>query len=178
MASGGTDYYDRKTHEWHDTVMVIYEYEPVSGPVRAFYQALTTNSNRGNFEAFLGDKGTLVVSEAGGQTAVYRERLAPEWGKWVKLGYLAQRGEKKDTRPGGALDVSETVEPSRYRLPVTFDEPRHKPHLENFVNAIRGKGRLNCPAEIGFETAVSVFKVHDAVESSRKLDFTPEEFIA
>ena len=26
VASGGTDYYDKKTHEWYDTVMAIYEF--------------------------------------------------------------------------------------------------------------------------------------------------------
>ena len=47
MASGGTDYYDKKTHEWYDTVMAIFDFETKEGIVRAFYQMLTTNSNQG-----------------------------------------------------------------------------------------------------------------------------------
>jgi len=35
---------------------------------------------------------------------------------------------------------------------------------------------LNCPAEIGYETAVAVLKVNQAVEAGRKLTFRPEEF--
>ena len=45
IASGGIDYW--KGHEWYDTVMAIYEYETKAGPVRAFYQTLTTNSANG-----------------------------------------------------------------------------------------------------------------------------------
>ncbi|HIB05193.1 MAG TPA: gfo/Idh/MocA family oxidoreductase, partial [Candidatus Marinimicrobia bacterium] len=43
MASGGTDYYDKKTHEWYDTVMALFEYDTPEGKVRAFYQTITTN---------------------------------------------------------------------------------------------------------------------------------------
>ena len=48
--------------------------------------------------------------------------------------------------------------------------------LENFFNAVRGKGKLNCPAEVGYESAVSVLKVNEAVEAGCKLEFKPEEF--
>jgi len=59
---------------------------------------------------------------------------------------------------------------------VRFDDPYHKPHLENFFDAIRGKAKLNCPVEIGYETAVTVLKVNEAVEAARKLNFKPAEF--
>ena len=45
FASGGADYYP--TREWYDNVMVIYEYDTSYGPVRAFYQTLTTTSAGG-----------------------------------------------------------------------------------------------------------------------------------
>ena len=38
--------------------------------------------------------------------------------------------------------------------------------------------KLNCPAEIGYETAVTVLKVNEAVEAAKRLDFKPEEFKA
>ena len=41
---------------------------------------------------------------------------------------------------------------------------------------MRGKGTLNCPAEIGYETAVAVLKVNEAIEAKTRLAFTPEEF--
>jgi hypothetical protein len=63
-------------------------------------------------------------------------------------------------------------------MAVKMDKPFHQTHLENFFDAIRGQARLNCPAEIGYETAVAVLKVNEAVEAARKLNFTPEEFKA
>jgi hypothetical protein len=55
-------------------------------------------------------------------------------------------------------------------------DPYHKPHLENFFNAIRGNAKLNCPAEVGYETAVTVLKVNEAIEANQRLAFNPEEF--
>ena len=54
--------------------MAIYEFETAKGIVRAFYQTLTTNSSQGYFERFMGDQGTLVISESAGRRGVYREQ--------------------------------------------------------------------------------------------------------
>lgn len=177
MASGGTDYYDKKTHEWYDTVLVIYEYETQQGKVRAIYQTITTNSNQGYYEIFMGDEGTLLISESAGRGAIFREPAAPEWNKWVKMGYLSAPQEEEQTAQTGAvLDVRETVAPPAHELPVKFNDPYHKPHLENFLDAIGGRAELNCPPEVGYETAVTVLKVNQAVETGSKLLFRPREF--
>ena len=176
LASGGTDYYDKKTHQWYDTVMAIYEYKTEDGYVRAYYQTLTTNSSEGYFENFLGDQGTLHISESASRGGVYREQSAPEWGKWVDMGYLEAPKEEKPEETTAVLDVRETVRPPEHKIPIKFTDLYHKPHLENFFNAIRGKEELNCPAEIGYETAVAVLKVNDAIEAGKKLFFKPEEF--
>ena len=179
MASGGTDYYDKQTHEWYDNVMAIYEYKTSQGTIRAFYQTITTNSSQGYFETFMGDEGTLIISESAGRGAVYREASAPEWDKWVKAGYVNEPAKKEEKPESGAvLDVRETMAPPAYELPVKMEKLYHQPHLENFFDAIRGRAELNCPAEIGYETAVTVLKVNEAVEADRKLDFKPGEFTA
>ena len=49
-------------------------------------------------------------------------------------------------------------------------------NLENFFDAIRGKAKLTCPAEIGYETAVTVLKVNEAIAAGKKLEFKPEDF--
>jgi hypothetical protein len=59
-----------------------------------------------------------------------------------------------------------------------MDKLYHQPHLENFFDAVRGKAKLNCPAEVGYETAVTILKVNAAVEAAHRLDFKPEEFKA
>ena len=186
IATGGTDYYDKANHEWYDTVMAVYEYEyeyekDKKGTVRAFYQAITTNSAWGYYEAFMGDQGTLEISEAYARGELYREPESPNWDKWVKKGYLIAPiepvEEEKEPESEAFLDVRRTVARPAYEIPVVMDKPYHQPHLENFFNAIRDRNvKLNCPPEVGYETAVAVLKVNEAVEAARKLSFKPEEF--
>ena len=176
MASGGTDYYDSQTHEWYDTVMAMFEYDTPKGLVRAFYQTITTNSNMGYFENFMGDQGTLQISESAGRAAIYREQSAPLCDKWVDKNFLNAPEEEAPNVNGAVLDVRETVAPPKYELPVTFNDPYHKPHLENFFNSIRGKDTLNCPAEVGYETAVAVLKVNEAVEKASLVKYDRNEF--
>ena len=181
MASGGIDYW--KGHDWYDNVMVIYEYPVGDRTVRAFYQTITTNSANGYYEVFMGDEGTLEISEASGRGTVYREAGVPaeNWEKWVKMGFIKEPDKKEEEKPAGeaVLDVRESPKPPSYDIPVTLEgKPYHQPHLENFFDAVRGKAKLNCPAEIGYETAVTVLKVNEAVAADRKLEFKPEEFKA
>ncbi|MHC4145850.1 MAG: Gfo/Idh/MocA family oxidoreductase [Planctomycetota bacterium] len=180
MASGGVDYW--KGHDWYDNVMVIYEYDLGGRTVRAFYQTITSNSAKGYFETFMGDEGTLEISEASGRGTVFRETWVPaeNWEKWVKMGYISVP-EKKEEAPepaaGTVLDVRESPKPPSYDIPVGMEgKAYHQPHLENFFDAIRGKAELNCPAQIGYETAVTVLKVNDAVAAGRKLEFKPTDF--
>jgi len=181
LASGGRDYFSQETHEWYDTVMAIYEYETAQGPARAYYQTQTTNGSQGYFENFMGDQGTLVLSEseAGYRGSIYRQPEAPPWDEWVRRGYVtAPRVQvaKKEIEINSLLDVRESVSPDEHGIPIEFHDPYHKPHLENFFNAIRGLEALNCPPEIGYETAVSVLKVNEAIEAGKRLYFSPEEF--
>jgi predicted dehydrogenase len=179
MASGGTDYYPKETHEWYDTVLATYEYETPGGIVRAHYKTQTVNGSLGYFEQFMGDQGTLVISESAGLGAVYREKTnAPSWDEWVRKGYLTEPRllEVKAESENESLDVRETISPDEHKIPVAFNDPYHKPHLENFFSAVRGAAKLNCPAEVGYESAVAVLKVNEAVEARRTLEFRPEEF--
>jgi len=182
MASGGTDYYDKATHEWYDTVMAIYEYETPRGMVRAHYKTQTTNGSLGYFEQFMGDQGTLVLSESSQIGALYREKTqAGPWDEWVRKGYLTEPKileSKAEDLTQGALDVRETISPDEHKIALPFFDPYHKPHLENFFNAVRGLEKLNCPAEIGYESAVAVLKVNEAVEAKKTLYFKAEEFLA
>lgn len=180
IASGGIDYHDPATHEWYDTVMAIYEYDTEAGKARAYYQTQTTNGSQGYFEDFMGDQGTLLISESeannGGR--LYRAPNAPPWDEWVRKGYISApkiQGPKSEAQEV-ALDVRESVSPDEHRVPIVFRDPYHKPHLENFFNSIRGTAKLHCPAEVGYETAVTVLKVNDAVEANRRLSFSSDEF--
>jgi predicted dehydrogenase len=179
-ASGGTDYHDPATHEWYDTVMAIYEYETKEGPARAYYQTQTTNGSQGYFENFMGDQGTLVISEseANNPGLLYRDPNAPAWDEWIRKGYVSapKLQELKQEDDGVVLDVRESVSPDQHRVPVVLRDPYHQPHLQNFFDSIRGTATLHCPAEVGYETAVTVLKVNEAIEAKRRLSFRAEEF--
>jgi predicted dehydrogenase len=179
LASGGSDYY--KDREWYDNVMLIYEFEMEQGMARAMYQVQTTTKHGGFYEAFMGDDGSLQISEVPqrGNWAM-REAHAPEWDTLVKDGLLQTEKppiQKVDTR-NIFLDVRVTAEAGRWPLPVELAKPAHQPHLENFFNAIRHGVPLNCPPEVGYETAVAVLAVNEAVESRRLLRFRPDQFKA
>jgi len=176
IASGGTDYW--KGHDWYDNVMAIYEYQTAAGTIRALYQTITTNSSEGYFEKFMGDEGTLVISEASNRGSIYREDWVKEdkWEQWAKKGYVIKTNNENQPNNNAVVDARASVPAAKYDLPVTMDKPYHQPHLENFFDAIRGKAKLNCPAETGYETAVTVLKVNQAVEAQKRLNFSPDEF--
>jgi predicted dehydrogenase len=180
MASGGLDHLDPKTHEWYDTVMAIYEYETPAGTVRAYYQTQTHNGSQGYFENFMGNQGTLVISEseANNPGFLYRDPNAPAWDEWVQRGYVSapKIQEVKEKDEEAALDVRESVSPDLHRVPVVLRDPYHQPHLQNFFDAVRGEAKLNCPAEVGYESAVTVLKVNEAIDAKQRLSFRPEDF--
>ncbi len=181
IASGGNLYHDPKTHEWYDTVMVVYDYDTALGPAKAFYQTQTTNGSQGYYESFMGDQGTLLISESEVNYAgtLYRDPNAPAWDEWVQKGYISAPKEqevKAKGESGAIADVRESVAPDQHLVPVSLRDPYHQPHLQNFFDAVRGKAKLNCPSEVAFETAVAVLKVNEAVEAKSRLAFKPEEF--
>jgi hypothetical protein len=104
MASGGTDYYKS---EWYDNILSIYEYDTPSGTVRAFYQVLNTTGHGGFYETFMGDEGSIVVSEDSRIGEFFREPTAKkrEW-----------EAESETTDKGGQqafqLKIGETLDPS------------------------------------------------------------------
>jgi len=179
IASGGVDYY--KNREWFDNVMAIFEFDTPEGKARAFYQVQTTTKHGGFYETFMGENGSIVMSEVSqkGNWAM-REAHAPEWDSLVKEGLLKSETapiQKIDTK-NIFLDVRVTEEAGRWPFPVELAKPAHQPHLENFFSAVRNGIPLNCPAEIGYESAVAVLKVNEAVRLKRLLKFSPEQFKA
>jgi predicted dehydrogenase len=176
IAAGGTDYY--KGREWHDNVMAIFDYETPEGTARAFYQVLTTTSAGGGYyEQFMGDEGSVKISENPALTRVYREDRAPEWDRWVQMNYLRKTATNVEPSQQTKVDVRETAPLVAYELPIVLDKPLHQPHLENFFDAVRGRGKLNCDAAHAFESEAAIFKVNPAVDARRSLDFTPADFV-
>jgi predicted dehydrogenase len=179
VASGGVDYY--KGREWYDNVMAIFEFETAGGAARALYQVQTTTKHGGFYETFMGDDGSLVISEVAqrGNWAM-REAHAPEWDSLVKEGLLLSEApaiQKVDTR-NVFVDVRVTAEAGRWPIPVDLAKPAHQPHLENFFGAVRNGTPLSCPADLAYESAVAVQRVNDAVRAKSLIRFRAGEFKA
>ncbi len=179
VASGGLDFY--KDWEWYDNVMAIYEFETKEGTARAFYQVQTTTQHGGFYETFMGENGSLVLSEIPerGNWAM-REPHAPEWDSLAKAGLLQSETVpiRKSATKNIYVDVRVTAEAGRWPLPVELAKPAHQPHLENFFDAVRGGAKLNCPSELAYESCVAVLKANEAVKARRVMEFRPEQFKA
>jgi predicted dehydrogenase len=184
FATGGVDYY--KTHEWYDNVMVIYEFPLDHGAVRAFYQVQTaTSSGGGYFENFMGDEGSITISENPKLTKVFREDRAPEWDQWVKQNYLIKTAAPAEPeQKSGVVDIRETKALAAYEVPGILNKPIHQPHLENFFNTITGApaydgkpSRLTCDGRHAFISEIPIYHVNPAVAARKVITFKPEDFV-
>lgn len=173
MATGGLDYY--KNHDWYDNAMVIYEYPLAEGVARAFYQVQTTTSAGGGyFEQFMGDEGTIKMSENPSITKIYREDRAKSWDELVAKNYL-RASATAPVSDADKVDVRETAPLLQYDIPVSFTKKIHQPHLENFFNAIRGTAKLNCPADEAFRSEYVIHKANEAVAAQKMIAITRQE---
>ncbi len=181
-ASGGVDYY--KEHEWFDNAMCIYEYKltsPDNQPytARAFYQVQTTTSAGGGyFEYFMGDQGSIKLSENPSITQLFREANAPDWAEFIQKNYVMLKKSPAAAEADVKVDVRESKVLETYALPVTFNKAIHQPHLENFFDAIRGKAKLNCPADEAFRSESVIHKASEAIAARKTLEITPADYEA
>ncbi len=175
MASGGNDYY--KNHDWYDNAMVVYEFDTPEGTARAFYQVQTTTSAGGGyFEMFMGDEGTIKMSENPNVTKLYREDRAPVWDELVGKNYLRASAVAKPASDADKVDVRETAPLLEYEIPVSFNKKIHQPHLENFFNAIRDKNvKLNCPADEAFRSEYIIHKANEAIAAQKTIAISKAE---
>lgn len=175
LAAGGTNYYEGR--EWEDNVIAIYEYPGPEGMIRGHYRVLNTTSHGGYYETFMGDEGTMVISEDINKGFFFREARAArrEWEDESEK-IEAMGTEAIELKLGETLTAEGKKDPEGQKLLEMSQKPVHQLHLENFFNAIQGNGELTCPPEVGYETAVAVLRTHDAVDSGCRLEFKPEEF--
>jgi hypothetical protein len=145
--------------------------------VRAFYQVQTTTSAGGGyFEYFMGDEGSLKMSENPKLSTIFREARAPSWDEWVHRKYIAAQ-QAPSVAPTDAVkvDVRETAALDSYEIPVFFNKAIHQPHLENFFKAVRGETKLNCPADEAFASEFVIFKANEAITQRKTIDINPAE---
>ena len=178
-AVGGNDYYNR---EMNDNVMAIYEFKTHEGLInRAYYQVLTTSSRGGFYEQFMGENGSLTISEIAARgNAAQREvrEGVPKWEPFAKMGLVlpVKKPVSASVTSNAAIDVRVTAEADGWPLPVDLLKPAHMPHLENFFAAVRHGEKLNCPADLAYESAVAVLAANRSVAERKTITFKPEDF--
>lgn len=177
-AIGGIYYYD-DGREWPDNVMVTYEYESPEGKAQAFYQVLNTTSYGGYYEAFMGDEGTLMISEDETKGYMVREAAASrrDWESEAEM-IETGSGQALQLQIGASRAARGETDSEDLGWEADLQKPIHQPHIENFLAAIRGDAELTCPVEDAFRTCVAVLKVNEAIEAGRKLALTEEDYRA
>ena len=172
VASAGLDYY-RDGREWYDSMMAIYEYPTPAGRVRAFYEVLNTTSYGGYYETFMGDRGTINISEDPSK-GFYVPEPTVQPPEWVDLAHrVDQMGASAIQLIG---ETRELKQEHKEALGASTQKPNYQLHLENFFNAVRTGSALSCPAELAYETTVSVLRANDAAEGNSRLPFAAGEF--
>jgi len=158
FAAAGRDYYD--FGDWYDNIACIlewdYAWEGETRTVRGEYDIVTMSEDRGFFEVFTGDEGGLTISQHADKGGLRRQKGAP-YADWEKELQGDGRAYPPIPYPGEA-------------------KPVHQYHLENFFEAVRGRAKLTCPAEVGFVAAVAALKANESAEAGRRLDLTPDDF--
>jgi hypothetical protein len=141
----------------------------------------------------MGVEGTLNISEAPPRCRVFAESWLPPddkgnhlWKKWQDKGYVTMlEAEKPKEEPGGG-GMSDLLKlykasspPMQFLMNIGESTTYHGPHLKNFFDAVRGKGKLNCSGEIGYETAVQVLKINQLLDAKQAAgSFQADDFKA
>lgn len=187
FASGGIDYYTEKNRDWYDNVLATYVYQTkqddVAHTVRGFYQVLNTTSFGDYYETFMGDEGTLVISEDTRKGYYFREPTSNVRRQWEDEAETvsAMGREAIELKVGESLSAKGDDDPEAQQLLADVNKPPHQLHLENFFNAVRAGGKkemLSCPAEVGYATAVAVLAANRSIDDNKQIDFEPDQFEA
>ena len=183
-AIGGKDVFTPE-RETYDNVMCLYEFEMPDGKVnRAYYQVVSSNGRGGFYEQFMGENATLTIAEISACGNTVQRELRPggfsnsQWQKFIDDGLILPVREpvKKAVTSDVNVDVRVSAQATGNPLAIELNKPAHMPHLENFFAACRHGEKLNCPADLAYESAVAVLAANRAVEERRTIYFKPEEF--
>ena len=189
-AAGGRDYYD--FFDWYDNVSCLFEWDyawqGVTKTVRGAYRISTTDEG-GFYEAFLGDEGSLAISEMAGIGGIRREwgpdsiwaTPRAEWTRRLRMFVInpTLQLDLTEARRCVAFPFRNFEDLALVSVPIPYpgeEKPVHWYHLKNFFDAVRGRCKLTCPPEVGYEAAASAFAVNRAMLTDGRLALAPDEF--
>ncbi|MCR5183432.1 MAG: Gfo/Idh/MocA family oxidoreductase [Opitutales bacterium] len=177
VATGGRDFTAPENSEWQDNIHCVFEYKTARGNVRAVYSVrLHTGYGIGYHEVFMGDFGSLRLAENPNLIALNKEaNTTMDWSDFVRRGIMkssatgtAKSGEALDARAVASEPVEFFAAPDSVTL---GNKTIHQPHVENFLQAIRGNAELACPIAEAFKNEAPIFAVTRALETGQKIFF-------
>ena len=178
--------------EWYTSVNAMYEWATAQGRreqvVQGFYQLLNTSSHGGYFETFIGDEGSMNMREFDGRMGLRREeqvdiaQFERELDAWGRANIEGYRSPLERIHQPIKVGYSPPHTGRIFTLPFDprDDRPVHWAHLANFFSAVRNPQnvKLNCPADEGYHSAVSVLRVNDCLAAGGgRLEIRPEEYV-
>jgi predicted dehydrogenase len=162
-----------------DSVFGLYRFPYQDHAVRASATMLTTTGTDGarQFERFLGNRGSVQLSENPRWTRVGREPHAADWEEWVRRNYVVrQEAVAAHAAADEQADVHVSGELEPYRIPIEVTTLPCQAHLENFVAAVRGETTLNCPADVAYASHVTALKTLEAVQSNTEISLAASDY--
>ena len=184
-AIGGLDAFTPR-RQTYDRVYCIYEFTMPDGTKNeAVYQVISSNARGGFYEQFMGTNAALTIAEISARGNTVQRELRKggftdaEWQTFIDKGWiLPTEGDKikKEVTKDIAVDTRISAQATGNPLAVEMNKPAHMPHLENFLAACRHGEKLNCPAELAYESAVAVLAANTAADTRKTHYFKPEDF--
>ena len=133
----------------------------------------------------MGTHAALTIAEISARGNTVQKELRgggwtdQEWQGFIDKGWiLPAEGDKikKEVTKDIAVDTRISAQANGNPIAVTMNKPAHMPHLENFFAACRHGQKLNCPAELAYESAVAVLAANVSADTHRTHCFKPEDF--
>lgn len=180
VATGGIDRNDGR--QWPDNVIAIYEYDTPRGPFRAFYVMPGNTPTGSHREQLMGPMGTLTLTEEPRGTFYHWpiDDHKAGWERYVYEGTILDPLEHKPRPKSRSAVIDVRIRNGSMTIPcpfaAEFSSPPFQGHLANFFDAVGGRGKLNCPADVAFRSELPVYKTNDAIEAGQKLDLTEDDY--
>jgi len=166
VGMGGIDYW-KDGREVYDNVELIFEYP---NGVKVVYTSITANAYDGYGEWFMGDKGTIVLTDEN-KGLLFREPRA---------GKLEWEEDASTVQVGGRTAITLQARPTRRvqnpseQLSYGANRNAYYLELEHFCQCVRTGETPRCTAKEAIPALATVLLAEEAIATGTKRRFSPE----
>ncbi len=168
VGTGGIDYW-KDGREVYDNVELLYEYP---NGVKVVYSSITANAYDGYGEWFMGDQGTIVLTEEN-KGLLFREPRA---------GRLEWEQDASTQQVGGRTAITLQARPTRRaqtaseQLNYGANRNAYYLELEHFCQCVRTSETPRCTPREAIPALATVLLAEEAIATGTKKQFTPDMF--